>query len=61
VPVPTDFARRLAEIGDLANGIGVRLTTMRYAGNGERDFAALRDQLQDFVNLVMAAARSTEQ
>lgn len=60
MPIPTAFDRDLGEIADIANGITVRLTTMRYAGKGERDFQSLRDSLQAFVDAVMKLARSTE-
>jgi hypothetical protein len=59
MPIPTSQDYALAEIDDIASGIKTRLTTFRYAGRGERDIGALRDQLQDFVNKVMAFARST--
>src|ERR1700743_2200769 len=44
--IPSAFDRQLAEIGDIASGITVRLTVMRFAGKGARDFAGLRGQLQ---------------
>lgn len=58
--IPTDFDRQLGAIGEIANGITVRLTTMRWAGKGARDIEGLRDQLQAFVDAVMAMARTTE-
>lgn len=39
----------------------VRLTVMRHAGSGKRDFAGLCDVLQDYVDRVMAFAHATQQ
>jgi hypothetical protein len=36
------------------------LESQDHAGNSARDYASLRDILQEFVNAVMALARSTE-
>jgi hypothetical protein len=58
--IPTQQDRDLSEIDDLASGIKVKLCVMRHAGQGARDFAGLRSQLQEFVNKTMAFARSTE-
>jgi hypothetical protein len=58
--IPTAQDQALAEIDDIANSIKVKLTIMRHAGKGARDFTGLRDVLQQYVNKVMAFARSTE-
>lgn len=61
MPIPTRADHDLADIDNLANVIRGRLTTMRYAGKAVRDFAGLRDALQEYVDQVMAFAHGTEQ
>jgi hypothetical protein len=59
--IPTQQDQSLAEISDLAACIQAKLSIMRHAGkNGCRDYAGLRNQLQEFVNKAMAFARATE-
>lgn len=59
--IPTKQDHALNEIAEIADGIKVRLTVMRFAGKkGSRDFASLRNELQHFVNKVMEFARSTQ-
>jgi hypothetical protein len=59
--IPTRADHDLAEIENLSNAIRGKLTVMRFAGKAPRDFAGLRDVLQEYVDRVMAFARSTEQ
>lgn len=58
MPIPTDFDHKLSEINDVASGIVVTLSVMQRCASedvpGMR--ARLRDSLQTFVDLVMAAA-----
>ncbi len=60
MPIPTQADRDLGEIDDLAAGINTRLSVMRFAGKGARDYAGLRDQLQEFVDKVMQLAKGTQ-
>jgi hypothetical protein len=61
MPIPTQADHDLAEIENLSNTIRGKLTIMRHAGKAPRDFAGLRDVLQEFVDRVMEFARSTDQ
>jgi hypothetical protein len=58
IPSPADAD--IAEIENLSNAIRGKLTIMRHAGKAPRDFAGLRDVLQEYVDRVMEFARSTE-
>jgi hypothetical protein len=60
MPIPTEFDHHLGEIDNLANTVKVRLMTMRHAGSASRDFAGLRDVLQEYVEAVMEFAHGTE-
>jgi hypothetical protein len=56
--IPTDFDRALGEINDAAGGLMVQLGVMNRcrAEDVPRLRQQLRDSLQSFCNLVMAAA-----
>ncbi len=60
MPIPTPQDADLAEISNLANSVMVRLMVLRHAGGGKRDFAGLREVLQDYIDRVMAFAHATE-
>jgi hypothetical protein len=58
--IPTAFDGQLGEIEDASSSVLIRLRTMHWAAEADVPAmrAALRDQLEAYVNLVMAAARS---
>jgi hypothetical protein len=56
--IPTAFDGKLSEIDDPASGVLLQLRTMKHAHERDRPRtrAALRERLQGYVDLVMAAA-----
>ena len=56
--IPTAFDGKLGEIDDIASGVLVQLRNMRHGAERDRPRmrAALRERLQGYVDLVMAAA-----
>jgi hypothetical protein len=56
--IPTAFDGKLSEIDDLANSIMTQLRVMRFAAERDRGRmrTALRERLQSYASLVMAAA-----
>jgi hypothetical protein len=59
MPIPTREDAALAEIDQLANSIKGRLVIMRHAGNARRDFAGLRELLQEYADRVQDFAAAT--
>jgi hypothetical protein len=60
VPVPTAQDQALSVINDMAASVQVKLTTMRYSGETERDISGLREMLQEYVDQVMAFAHAID-
>jgi hypothetical protein len=58
MPIPTEFDGKMGEINDAAGGIMVQLGVMQRCRSEDvpRMRQQLRDSLQSFCNLVMAAA-----